>query len=200
MDFLLDPNIAYLFLLGGALFAMLALVTPGTGFFEVISFFCMAIAGYAVYMLSFNIWALILVALSVGVFGVAIQKPKRELFLFLSIALLMVGSVFLFARDGGLPAVNPLLASVVSTFVASFLWVAARKSLDAAFARPTHDLESLSGQIGEARTDVRAEGSVQVNGELWSAKSESLIPAGAKIRVVRRDGFIVVVELADTSN
>jgi membrane-bound serine protease (ClpP class) len=200
MDFLLDPNIAYLFLLGGVLFAMLALVTPGTGFFEVISFFCIAIAGYAVYTLSFNIWALILVALSAGVFGVAIQKPKRELFLLLSIALLMVGSVFLFAREGGLPAVNPLLASFASAFVASFLWVAARKSMDAAFARPTHNLESLPGQIGEARTDVHAEGSVQVNGELWSAKSESLIPSGAKIRVVRRDGFVVVVELANTPN
>jgi membrane-bound serine protease (ClpP class) len=200
MDFLLDPNIAYLFLLGGALFAMLALITPGTGFFEVISFFCMAIAGYAVYMLLFNIWALILVALSVGVFVVAIQKPKRGLFLFLSIALLMVGSVFLFARDGGSPAVNPLLASFASTFVASFLWVAARKSLDAAIARPSHDLESLLGQVGEARTDVHGEGSVQLDGELWSAKSESLIPVGAKIRVVRRDGFIVVVESADTSN
>ena len=49
MDFLLDPNIAYLFLLGGVLMAMLALATPGTGFFEIGAFFCIALAGYAVY-------------------------------------------------------------------------------------------------------------------------------------------------------
>ena len=62
MDFLLDPNIAYLFLLGGVLMAMLALATPGTGFFEIGAFFCIALAGYAVYNLSFNWWAMILLA------------------------------------------------------------------------------------------------------------------------------------------
>ena len=65
MDFLLDPNIAYLILLGGVLLAMLALAAPGTGFFEIGAFFCIALAGYAIYNLSFNWWALLLLALDV---------------------------------------------------------------------------------------------------------------------------------------
>ena len=40
MDFLLDPNVAYLLLLGGLMLAMMALVTPGTGIFEIGAFFC----------------------------------------------------------------------------------------------------------------------------------------------------------------
>ena len=44
MDFLIDPNVAYLFLLVGVLLAMLALAAPGTGFFEVGAFFCIALA------------------------------------------------------------------------------------------------------------------------------------------------------------
>ena len=39
MDFLLDPNVAYLFLLGGVVLAFLAIVTPGTGMLEVERFF-----------------------------------------------------------------------------------------------------------------------------------------------------------------
>ena len=39
---LLNPNIAYLFLVSGVLLTFLALVTPGTGFLEVGAFFAMA--------------------------------------------------------------------------------------------------------------------------------------------------------------
>ena len=59
MDFLLDPNVAYLFLLAGVLLGLMAIISPGTGIFEVGAFFCLALAGYAVYNLSFNLWALI---------------------------------------------------------------------------------------------------------------------------------------------
>ena len=200
MDFLLDPNIAYLLLLGGVLMAMLALAAPGTGFFEIGAFFCIALAGYAVYNLSFNWWALILLALSIVPFIYAIQKPKRELFLALSIFLLVIGSMFIFPRVEGQLGVNPLVAVAASVFVAGFLWIAIRKSMEAAYARPVHNLEGLVGQIGEARTVVHDDGSVQVGGELWSARSENSIPAGSSIRVVRRDGFVVVVEKVNQAN
>ena len=194
MDFLLDPNVAYLVLLGGVLLAMLALAAPGTGLFEVGAFFCMALAGYAIYHLSFNWWALVLLALSIVPFVYAIQKPKRELYLALSILLLVGGSVFMFPAAEGQAVVNPLVAVVASGLVAGFLWVAVRKSLEAAAARPSHDLEGLVGQIGEARTKVFEDGSVQVAGELWSARSESPIAAGNLIRVVKREGFVLIVE------
>lgn len=196
MDFLLDPNIAYLFLVGGVLLAMLALATPGTGLLEIGAFFCIALAGYAIYNLSFNWWALVLLALSIIPFVYALQKPKRELYLALSIILLIVGSVFMFPRTADQPVVNPLVAIVTSALVAGFLWIAVQKSVEAASIRPSHDLGVLVGQIGEARTEVDDEGSVLVAGELWSAKSEKPIAAGSPVRVIRRDGFILIVEQA----
>jgi membrane-bound ClpP family serine protease len=194
MDVLLDPNIAYLFLLGGLLLAMMALASPGTGVFEIGAFFCIALAGYAIYHLSFNWWALILLGLSIVPFVYALQKPKRELYLALSIVLLVLGSVFMFPRAEGRSIVNPFVAIVASALVAGFLWIAVRKSVEAATIRPSHDLTGLVGQIGEARTKVSEEGSVQVDGELWSARSEKPIPAGSSIRVLRREGFILIVE------
>ena len=194
MDFLLDPNIAYLILLGGVLMAMMALVTPGTGLFEIGALFCIMIAGYAIYSLSINWWALVLLALSIVPFVYAIQKPKRELYLALSILLLVIGSVFMFPRTEEQTLVNPLVALMGSGLSAGFLWIAVRKSLEAAHARPSHSLDWLVDQVGEAKTKVYEDGSVQVNGELWSARSETSIPAGSAIRVVRRDGFILIVE------
>jgi len=194
MDFLLDPNVTYLFLLSGVLLAMLALATPGTGLFELGAFFAIVIAGYGIYNLSFNSWALGLIAISVVPFVYSIQKPKRELYLAISIAFLILGSVFIFPNAGDGPAVNPIIAVVASALVAGFLWIAVGKSMQAAHARPVHDLESLIGLVGEAKTKILEEGSVQVNGELWTARSEKLIKAGTPIRVLRREGFILIVE------
>jgi membrane-bound serine protease (ClpP class) len=194
MEFLLDPNVAYLILLAGVMLGMMAIVTPGTGFFEVGAFFALILAGYAVYNLSFSWWALALLGLSIFPFLYAIQKPKRELFLGLAILLLVVGSVFLFAHENGQPAVNPLIALASSVLVAGFLWLAVHKSMQAAAMRPVHDLEELLGQMGEARTKVHDEGSVQVAGELWSARSDEPISAGSSVRVLSREGFVLVVE------
>jgi len=197
MDFLLDPNVAYLLLLGGVLMAMLALASPGTGFFEVGALFCLALAGYGIYNLSFNWWALVLIFLSVIPFIYSIQKAKRELYLGISIVVLVIGSIFLFPSQSGGPAVNLLVAFIASVLVAGFLWIAVGKSIQAAHARPSHDLSALVGQIGEAKTKILEEGSVQVGSELWSARSEQPIMAGSSVRIIRREGFILIVEKND---
>ena len=198
MDFLLEPNVAYLILLAGVMLGFMALVTPGTGLFEVAALFCIVLAGYAVASLSFNWWALLLLVLSVLPFVYAIQRRGRQIFLGLSILLLIVGSVFMFPSEDGLFAVHPAVAILASALVTGFLWIAVRKSMEAAGARPLHDLNGVLGKSGEARTDVHVDGSVQVGGELWSARSVNLIPKGSSIRVVRRDGFVVEVEKVES--
>ena len=194
MEFLLEPNVAYLFLLGGVLLAMLALASPGTGLLEIGALFCIALAGYAIYNLPFNWWAIVLVGLSIFPFLYAIQRPKREPFLALAIVLVIVGSIFLFSRENWLPIVNPILAVIASALTATFMWFTVQKSIQASSMRPTHDLNALVGLPGEARTKVQDDGSVQVAGELWSARSDAPISAGSHIRVVRREGFVLVVE------
>jgi len=195
MNILLDPNFAYLLLLAGSMLGLLALVTPGTGALEAGALFCLVLAGYAVTQLDFNLWALILLVLSVAPFLYAIRKPKREIYLALSILGLVVGSAYLFLGERWwIPGVNPILAAVASLLYAGFLWLAIRKSVQASHAPPMHDLGALIGQVGEAKTRVHEDGSVQVAGELWSARSKSPIPAGRPVKVVARDGFILDVE------
>ncbi len=197
MNFLLDPNIAYLFLLAGVLMAMLALATPGTGLLEAGALISLTLAGYGIYNLSFHWWALVLILLSVVPFVYSLQKPKRELYLAFSIIVLIVGSIFLFPSQTGGPAVNLLVAFIASVLVAGFLWIAVGKSLQAARIRPAHDLDALIGQIGEAKTRIHDDGSVQVGSELWSARSAKPIRAGSSVRVLRREGFTLIVEKID---
>jgi membrane-bound serine protease (ClpP class) len=200
MEFLLDPNVAYLILLVGVLLAFLAIVTPGTGMLEVGALFCITLAGYAVYNLSFNWWALLMLGLSIVPFVYALQKPKREVYLVFAILLLVVGSVFIFPSQGQWFAVNPVVAILASGLISVFLWIAVRKSIEAAHAKPMQDLNSLIGQIGRTKTPVNGEGSVYVGGELWSARSEQPISAGSAVRVISRDGFFVTVEKINHSS
>ena len=62
MDVLVIPEIAYLILVVGLLLAILALFAPGTGFIELVAFFMLVLAGYGIYHLPINMWALVLLA------------------------------------------------------------------------------------------------------------------------------------------
>ena len=197
MNLLLDPNIAYLLLVVGFVTLLLAIVTPGTGLLETGAVFLLVLAGYGIYNLGFNIWALIVLILAIVPFIYAIQKPRREWALALSIVGVVAGSLYLFPSEGFLPAVSPILAILVSLLVAGFLWLVTRKAVATFHARPMQDLKSLIGEIGQAKTEVFKAGSVQVASELWSARSGKPIPAGSRVRVVSREGFTLVVERDD---
>jgi membrane-bound serine protease (ClpP class) len=193
MAILLDPNIAYILLVFGSILLLMAIVTPGTHLLEGGAIFLLALAGYAIYNLGFNVWALIVLILSLIPFIYSIQKPKREPILALSLLGVIIGSVYLFPSNGLLPAVNPFLALVVSVIAAGFLWLAVRKGMQAYHARPLQDLSALIGKTGQAKTRVEVDGVVQMAGELWSARSEIPVPAGGRVRVVSREGFVLVV-------
>ena len=194
MEFLLDPNIAYLLLVAGTFFVLIAIAIPGTGIPEILAFFSIVLAGYAIYRLSFNWWALALLLLSVVPFFFAVRGPRREIWLALSILGFIAGSLFFFPPADGLISINPFVAIVTSVLYAGFLWISARKVTQIAQTRPLHELSGLIGLNGEAKTAIQAEGSAQVGGELWSARSEKLIAVGSVIRVIGREGFILIVE------
>ena len=127
-------------------------------------------------------------------FLVAMRKSKRWYWLIPAILSIIVGSIFLFRLDSGAPAINPVLASIVSILATVFLWFIGRKTIEAMKARPNQDLSRLIGMIGEARTDISMDGTVYVGGEDWSARSEKKIRSGSQVEVIRRDGLILLVE------
>jgi membrane-bound serine protease (ClpP class) len=194
-EILINPNIAYLLLVAGFLLFGLAVVSPGTGILEIASLFVLLVAAWEVYNLTINPWALVLMLVSVIPFILAVRSGGKRIYLILSILGVTVGSWFLFPSDvWWQPAVNPLLFALVTILAAGFLWVVITRVIEAAAKRPSHDIEALIGASGEAKTRINTSGSVQVDGELWTARSKEPIPAEAQVRVVGREGFILEVE------
>lgn len=194
MDFILDPNLAYLVLVVATILTILALLSPGSGFIEAGAVIAGIFAAYSIYRLPLNGWALVILISGGGLFLVAFFRKDRQWILGASILCIVVGSAFLFRTDRWWhPAVNPLLAALVSVISGGFFWVVGRKLLEASTATPRHNLDQLIGAIGEAKTDIHQHGSVQVNCELWSATSHTPISAGSLVRVVKREGFTLEV-------
>ncbi len=194
MELLIDPNVAYVILVIGFVLGVLALFAPGTGFLEVGALLAIAFAGYAVIVIPINLWALILLAVGVIPFLIAVRKYKHWAYLIPAIISIVVGTVFLFKKESGGPAINPYIATFMSVIAVSFLWFIARKGVEALNLHPAQDLGNLIGQIGEARSDIRKTGSIYVGGEEWTARSEKLIHEGEQARVIDRDGLVLVVE------
>ncbi len=193
MNFLLDPNVAYLILVIGVLLGMLALFTPGTGILEIGALFAIFLAGYAMYNLPIRVWALILLAVGVVPFFFALRKYKQWYWLIPAIVSMVVGSVFLFKSETSLTAINPFFATLVSIVSVVLMWFIGVKSIEALRLRPSQDLSRLVEETGEARTDILNEGTVYVGGEDWTARSEKRIPAGSKVKVVGREGLVLLV-------
>lgn len=181
-------------LVGSVLLASLALVNPGTGILELLALVGLILAGVEMYFNEINPWALVLLIFGVFPFMLAVRKSQKMRYLGVAIASFVIGSAFLFKGEGMQPAVNPFLALIVSVLAGGFMWVVVSKSVEASLAPLAQDLSRLIGDFGEAKTDVYKDGSVQVDGELWSARSHELIAMGSQIRVVSRDGFILEVE------
>lgn len=195
MAFMLDPNFAYLLIVAGFLLLVFALLTPGTGLFEAGAVVVLALAAWRIVELSVNVWALVLLGLGIVPFILAIRNMRRNLSLGLTIAAFVIGSAFLFRSETWWqPAVHPVLALVTSFAAGSLFWLMTTKILEAKDKRPSHDLTGLVGSLGEARTDIRAEGSVYLHGEMWTAESEHPISAGRRVKVVSREGFVLHVK------
>jgi membrane-bound ClpP family serine protease len=194
MNFLLDPNVSYLILVAGFVLAILAMFAPGTGLLEIGAVLAIVFAGYSVANLPINWWALVI--LIVGVFPIllALKRSRNLLFLMISILALIVGSVFMFRLESGAPAVNPFLAGIVSILVAGLMWIIATRGMDALNFKPYNRTGKLVNQVGTTRSDVYHTGTVFIQNEEWSARSQNPIPAGSKVKVVRKDGFTLEVE------
>ncbi len=193
-EILLNPDVLYIFLVLGFLLVILAILTPGTGILEVGALFALFFTGWGIYNSPVNVWAVVLVLLGAAPFVILVRRRGGRIYLAISLAALFLGAAYLFRGAAWWqPAANPLLIILVTALSGGYLWVAAIKVLETERSRPTHDLEGLIGAVGEAKTDIYSEGSIQVHGELWSARSSTPIAAGAQVRVTGREGFILEV-------
>ncbi len=187
-------DIAYFFLIASIWTSVLAVSSPGTGLLELAACACLIITTVFAAMLGINLWALGILGVAFVIFLLEIARPVKGIFLLVSIVLFSIGSIFLFQNGEGVTAVVYWPLAVVSSLgTAVFFWFVVRKVIQTHRKHPQMDPSAVVGQIGKAETEIFHEGSVQVASELWSARSDTRIPAGSHVRIVSREGLVLTV-------
>lgn len=188
------PSLLYMILVAGLWLAALAVVTPGTGVYELLAVAALVTVGAGTTIVDMNPWAWVPVGLGVVAFVISIWSSRQEIWLVLSALLLTLGSAFLFRQEGGGAGVNPLLALISTLGSVGFFWIVVRNVRKSQRAEPVFNPTHILGQVGEARTSIDPIGSVYVDGEMWSARAESPIPEGTAVRVISREGLMLNVK------
>ena len=199
MNPIIDPNIAYVLLIVGFVLSVLALLTPGTGVLEIIGLFSMILAGYGIISNPSHYWALLILIPFIPLIFVY-RKTKKNYFLVLSIALVNIGSFMVFKSDSGGFAVSPIVAIVVVLINAPILWIVVKKIIEAIDTKSVFDPKNILGVIGDARTNIFQSGTAYVMGEEWSARSIEKIEKGEKVKVINKEGLVLLVEPLNNSD
>lgn len=197
MEFLINPNIAYLLVVTAVMLSLWAFNDQKSTWQKVGMVLCFAAAGYELVYLKWNPLALSVVALSPLPLFIAIRQARLNSPLFLiTILMLTMGSTFLFVDQNNRPVVNYGLAAIVSVFCSTFIWIGIGRMRNAEGLRLSNDPDSVIGLIGVVQREIElhSAGSVLVDGEVWQARSKKPIPAGATVRILRQDGFWLTVK------
>jgi membrane-bound serine protease (ClpP class) len=191
LNTLLDPNILPLLFLAGLAGIGFEIFHPGVvlpGALGAVSLVT-ALFGFSVLPIS---WAgLLLLLLGVGLLVADVHVTSHGALTVAGLICLAVGSIMLF-QNAPAPyhTSKPLVISVavglgaVWAFAVSKAWQVRHKPVEV-------DPQMIAGSIGE----VRGNGLVYVNGELWQARTsagEELRP-GEKVRVESLDGLVLTV-------
>lgn len=197
LQFLSDPNVAYLLLTAGIFAIVLEVLSPG-GFVLGTSGAVMVLMGaYGLRMLPFNWAGLILLLAGIVVIIVDLLIGGLGILSFFGMAALITGGLILFrAPEGELLNVSKSVIigmtvafSLFFIIAVIFIWKSMKKQVHSG-------QEGLVGYKAQVLESLQPEGLVKCHGELWKAQSvtgETLLP-GTSVRVVRVEGLVLVVE------
>jgi membrane-bound serine protease (ClpP class) len=194
LDFLLDPNIAFLVLAVGALALYAEFNHPGAIVPGVVGVVFILLALFALNLLPTRYASFTLIIAAFVLFALEAKFATHGILGLGGIALLTIGGLLLV--DGPIPQMRVQLwtalgVSVPLGAITIFLMTIA---LRARRSKVVTGLQGMIGAVGEARTDIDPEGKVFVRGELWNAHARARVGLGESIVVRKVEGLELEVE------
>ncbi|MCL5074639.1 MAG: nodulation protein NfeD [Chloroflexi bacterium] len=192
-----DPNIAYILLILGINGLIFELANPGAIFPGVIGAICLILAFLALGTLPLSHTGLALIILAFVLFVTDLFVTAHGILTAGGIVALLLGSLLLINSPAPYIAISTNVIIAVVGFTGLFFAFVIGKVIRAQRQRAVTGYEGLVGARGVARTDLKPEGVVFVQGEHWEALSEEgEIGRGAPVQVVGVKGLKVIVRKA----
>jgi len=194
LDFLLDPNIAFLVLAVGALALYAEFNHPGAILPGVVGVVFILLALFALNLLPTRYASFTLIMAAFVMFALEAKFATHGVLGIAGIALMTIGGLLLV--DGPIPELRVKLWTALSVSIplgaiTVFLMSIALK---AQRNKVVTGKQGMIGSVGEARTDIDPEGKVFVQGELWNAHAPSRVQMGEAVVVKKIEGLELEVE------
>lgn len=193
VNWLADPNVAYLLMTLGFLGIYFELANPGMIFPGVIGGVSLVLAFVALQVIPFNAAGLALIGLAAVLFVLEVFVTSFGLLTIGGIIAMGLGGLLLFDTPETTMQISMNVLIPVTLFFGA---VAAMLSFAVARAmrrKVTTGREGMIGLVGKATQPLAPAGTVFVNGELWSALAESPVEKGDSVVVTGIEGLVLKV-------
>jgi membrane-bound serine protease (ClpP class) len=190
LNFISDPNVAYILMLLGFYGLFFELTNPGAIFPGVIGGICLILAFYAFQTLPVNYAGLLLIILAIILFILEVKIISHGVLTIGGVIAMIIGSLMLFETPGPFVRLSLYLILPAVIVTALFFSLTIGLVLKAHRMKPVTGKEELLGMEGVARTEITPEGgTVSLHGELWAAYSEERIAKDHKVVVESVSGL-----------
>lgn len=194
LNFISDPNIAYILLMIGIYGIIFELSNPGAILPGVIGAISLILAFYSLQTLPINYAAAGLILLGILLFILELKFPSHGLLTLGGIICFILGSIMLFDIANPLFKLSLSVIIPVTVVTALFFGVMLRLAYKAHKRKPVTGIEELIGFKGVAKTDINSRsGMVILHGELWQAVSDEEIKKDEEVIVEEVIGLTLKV-------
>jgi membrane-bound serine protease (ClpP class) len=194
LGWLVDPNVALLFLIGGALLIYLEFNSPGTIVPGALGTLMVLLAIFALNLLPVRYTAVLLLLAAMILLVLEAKVGGHGALAIAGIVCLAFGMLTLVAAPVPELGVSPLVAISVSiAFGLITLWLV-RLAMRARRRKARLGADAMIGCAATAMEALAPEGHVLVEGEIWRAVADAPVAAGAAVRVVGHEQLLLRVE------
>lgn len=196
LDFIMDPNMAFIFLAIGALALYVEFNHPGAVIPGVVGLIVILLAVFSLNLLPVRFAAIALIFVSFVLFALEAKFATHGALAIGGIVTMTLGGLLLV--DAPIPEMRVHLSTALAVsiplgFITVFLMGIVLK---ARANKVTTGEQGLIGSIGMAQSALSPNGKVFVHGEIWDATASTAILAGQTVIVRRVDGLQLQVEAA----
>ncbi|MGB6192101.1 MAG: nodulation protein NfeD [Terracidiphilus sp.] len=198
LDWLVDPNMAMLLLVAGALLIYLEFNTPGTIVPGALGTLCVLLAIFGLNLLPIRYTAILLFIAAVVLIVLEAKFGGHGVLATAGILCLTFGSLTLVAAPVPELGVSPWVALAVGAGFGGITIFLVRLAVRARRRKARLGAEALVGSPASAMEPLAPEGHVLVEGEIWRAVSTEPVQKGARLRVTGHEEFLLRVVPIDS--
>jgi membrane-bound serine protease (ClpP class) len=196
LGWLVNPNIALMLLVCGALLIYLEFNAPGTIVPGALGTLMVLLGVFGLDLLPIRYTAVLLLVAAFALMALEAKFGGHGALAIAGIVCLLFGTLTLVSAPIPQMAVSPWVALAVSAGFGGITVFLVRLAVRARRMKVRLGADALVGSPASAMEPLNPEGHVLVEGEIWRAVSARPIPAGAKLLVVGHDQYLLRVEPA----